>query len=82
MPQGSPIFKEKVADMAPTWSHVGHFFAQSVARLNEQRVVYVGSMLFFDFLAVLAPSWLHFGSILEVRGSILKVFGVHVSIFL
>ena len=40
----------------PTWSHVGHFFAQNTAIANAPRVVYVGSIFFFGFWGVLAPS--------------------------
>ena len=52
----------------PTWSHVGHFFAQKSATLTKGRVVYVGPIFFFGFLGVLAPSWRPLGSIWEGSG--------------
>ena len=52
----------------PTWSHVGHFFAQNTATLTKTRVFFVGSIFFFGFLDVLAPSWRHLGSIWEGSG--------------
>ena len=52
----------------PTWSHVGHFFAQNTATAKEPRVVFVGSICFFGFWAALAPSRPHFGSIWEGSG--------------
>ena len=52
----------------PTWSHVGHFFAQNTGPANEPWVVYVGSVFFFGFLGVLAPSWRPLGSIWEGSG--------------
>ena len=63
----------------PTWSHVGHFFAQKSATLSEGRVVCVGSVFFFGFLGVLAPSWRPLGSIWE--GSGLHFGGFLVTIF-
>ena len=52
----------------PTWSHVGHFFAQNTARLTKASGVYVGSIFFFGFWSVLAPSWCPLGSIWEGSG--------------
>ena len=52
----------------PTWSHVGHFFAQNTATANAPRVVFVVSIFFFGFWAALAPSRSHFGSILDGSG--------------
>ena len=52
----------------PTWSHVGHFFAQNTATLTNGWVVYVGSIFFFGFWGVLAPSWRPLGSIWEGSG--------------
>ena len=52
----------------PTWSHVGHFFAQNTATLTNGRVFFVGSVFFFGFLGVLASSWRPLGSIWEGSG--------------
>ena len=61
----------------PTWSHVGHFFAQNTAALFKGRVVYVGSIFFFGFWGVLVPSWGLWARFGRVRASILEVFGAH-----
>ena len=61
----------------PTWSHVGHFFAQNTATLTNGWVFYVGSVFFSVFWASWPPLgalWARFG---RVRASILEVFGAH-----
>jgi len=74
----------------PSWSHVGHFFAQNTGGLTEGRGFYVGSSFFIIFVdrlgAILAPFWLHFGSILAPLGPIwagfLKVLSLILAPFL
>ena len=52
----------------PTWSHVGHFFAQNTAPHPAPSPLFVGSIFFFGFWGVLAPSWRPLGSIWEGSG--------------
>lgn len=51
----------------PTWSHVGHLFAQNGAAQFKTTLFFVGSMLFFDFFfrpgPVLAPFGLALGGV-------------------
>ena len=61
----------------PTWSHVGHFFAQNTATANAPRVFLLGPSFFSVFGASWPPLgalWARFG---RVRASILEVFGAH-----
>ena len=73
----------------PTWSHVGHLFAQNGGPLWDAALFFLGSMFFFGFLAVLAPSWRHLGSIFgglgldfgRLFGFILEGFGLYFGSF-
>ena len=60
----------------PSWSHVGHFFAQNTGGLTEGRGFFGGSSFFIDFFAVLAPFRLHFGASGPHLGSIVTIFDV------
>ena len=61
----------------PSWSHVGHFFAQNTGGLTEGRGFFGGSSFFIDFFAVLAPFRLHFGASGPHLGSIFEGFWFH-----
>ena len=56
------------ANLAPCWP---------LFPLWRDPLFFVGSMFFYNFLVILALSWRLLDSILEGRGSILKVFGSH-----
>ena len=62
----------------PTWSHVGHFFAQKSAGLTDPGGLFIALPFFLLFRVldpILAPFWPHFGTFGHHFASILEAFG-------